>query len=81
MQAKFAISILVFGVPRNEDTYGYLDVPPTFSYWPTSKKTMMGPEGSSWISPTNMGGLPRRQPERPLPSLGGEVEPLDGLGG
>ena len=63
MQAKFAISILVFGVPRNADTYGYLDVPPTFSYWPTSKKTMMGPEGSSWISP-NKHGRPAEETTR-----------------
>jgi hypothetical protein len=41
------------------------------------QKNNDGTRGILMDIPQLNGGLPRRQPERPLPSLGGEVEPLD----
>lgn len=45
------------------------------------QKNNDGTRGILMDIPQLNGGLPRRQPERPLPSLGGEVEPLDFGGG
>lgn len=64
-----------FWCAKKEDTYGYLDVPPTFFYWPTSKKTMMEPEGSSWISPNSMEACRGDNQKGHFPASGGRSNP------